>query len=133
MAANDFDSILIFHFHKTKKRRMVRPTKGWMDGRTDETKRTCKRVYGGIKPRFVSHHVPLYLFTAYVCHVVQCACYTSQQPGHLLQRRRKVEKSGGSRIGGEARTEGEARDQAGGGVGRELGEPLPRKFLKIHT
>ena len=38
------------------------------------------------------------------------------------------------RIEGEARTEGEARDIAGGrGLGRGFGEPLPRKFLKIQT
>ena len=38
------------------------------------------------------------------------------------------------RIEGEARNEGEARDISGGrGLGRGLGEPLPRKFLKIKT
>ena len=36
------------------------------------------------------------------------------------------------RMEGEARTEGEARDIAGE-LGRGLGEPLPRKFLKIQT
>ena len=38
------------------------------------------------------------------------------------------------RIEGEARTEGEAREKNGGrGLGRGLGEPLPRKFKKNHT
>ena len=38
------------------------------------------------------------------------------------------------RIEGEARTEGEAREKTGGrGLGRGLGELLPRKFLKNRT
>ena len=43
----------------------------------------------------------------------------------------RVEGAKRPRIEGEARSEGEAREKAGGrGLGRGLGEPLPRKFLK---
>ena len=45
-----------------------------------------------------------------------------------------VEGAERPRIEGEARTEGEAREKIGGrGLGRGLGEPLPRKFLKNQT
>ena len=37
------------------------------------------------------------------------------------------------RIEGKARTEGEARDRAGEGSEEGLGEPLPRKLVKIET
>ena len=46
----------------------------------------------------------------------------------------RVEGAKRPRIEGEARTEGEAREKSGGrGLGRGLGEPLPRKFLKNQT
>ena len=38
---------------------------------------------------------------------------------------------GRPRIEGEARTEGEAREKSGRGLGRGLGEPLPRNLKKI--
>ena len=49
-------------------------------------------------------------------------------------RSARVEGAKRLRIEGEARTEGEAREKTGGsGLGRGLGEPLPRKFLKNQT
>ena len=45
----------------------------------------------------------------------------------------RIEGTKRPRIEGEARTEGEAREKAARGLGRVLGEPLSRKFLKIST
>ena len=46
----------------------------------------------------------------------------------------RVESAKRPRIEGEARTEGEAREKSGErGLGRGLGEPLPRKFSKNQT
>ena len=46
----------------------------------------------------------------------------------------RVEGAKRPRIEGEARTEGKAREKSGGrGLGRGLGEPLPRKLLKNQT
>ena len=46
----------------------------------------------------------------------------------------RVEGAKRPRIEGEAQTEGKAREKSGGrGLGRRLGEPLPRKFLKNQT
>ena len=46
----------------------------------------------------------------------------------------RVEGAKRPRIEGEARPEGKARQKSGGrGLGRGLGEPLPRKFLRNQT
>ena len=46
-----------------------------------------------------------------------------------IQGAKRPRIEGEARIQGEARIEGEARDFSGGrGLGRGLGEPLPRKF-----
>ena len=64
-----------------------------------------------------------------------------------IEGKARVEGAKRPKIEGDARTEGKAREKAGGGVwgggsvrksrgrglGRGLGEPLPRKFKKNHT
>ena len=51
-----------------------------------------------------------------------------------IEGKARVEGAKRPRIEGEARIEGKAREKAGGrGLGRGLGEPLPRKFSKNHT
>ena len=56
-------------------------------------------------------------------------CYEWQEPDSVA----RVEGAKRLSIKGKARAEGEARDKKKGVLGRGLGEPLPRKNLKIQT
>ena len=56
-----------------------------------------------------------------------------QDPQSKVKGEARIEGAKRPRIEGEARTKGEAREKAGEGLGRGLGEPLPNFFLKNQT